>query len=379
MLNAYRERVSGVMTRARWSLGGDVLLVVALLALTWQGVYAGNGAPHPRWLTFTAMLPGILVLPWRRRIPLAALAIAIVPAVAAWLTIGSPENLGSVVPPTILLYTIGRWEPSRRGATIAVALSPLVLFIHEWRDPHNTTWHQVLLALPYDALVPVAWLLGAFLRLRQEQSAHRVEQLIHAERTRIARELHDVVAHGLAVIVVQAEGAAEVVHADPVRARVAIERVAQTGRDSLVELRRALGMLRDGPSSSLESLPGLSRLDDLVGTVRASGLRVDRQIMGQPHTLSPVVDLALYRVIQEALTNTMRHADARRASVCIEHRPGAVRVSVTDDGRATPGTASGGGLLGIKERIVMLGGEVEVGPLSTGGFRVAATVPLEQA
>jgi signal transduction histidine kinase len=156
-----------------------------------------------------------------------------------------------------------------------------------------------------------------------------------------------------------------------------MERVATTGRESLVELRRALGLLRESGPASHEPLPGLGRLEPLLGRARDSGLEIRHETTGIPRPLSPGVDLALYRVVQEALTNTVRHAGARRAVVAVDHGEHRVRVTVTDDGcGGAPSAAPGGsGLLGIRERVRVLGGEVEAGPLAAGGFRVAVSVP----
>jgi signal transduction histidine kinase len=362
-----------------WVRARDACLVVAALALGWQGLQVPATTPGPVVLAGLAMLPGILALPWRRQHPSTVLVLATLPNLGYWLAFGAPENAGMLLSLTSCLYAVGRWEQVRRRATALILLGLPVFVVHEWRDPNNTIFQQLLQALPYDAIGIAAWLLGAFIRVRTEQRTSVAERIATAERTRIARELHDIVAHGIGVMVVQAEGAAEVLDVDPARARAAMERVADTGRESLVELRRALGMLRGVGRADGAPQPGLDRVDDLIRTLGDTGLRIDRRVTGTPRPLSPGVDLALYRVVQEALTNTLRHADARHAVVEIEHAADAVRVRGTDDGRnAHEPTSTGGGLLGIRERIGMLGGHVELGPVGTGGFRVAVSVPTEQ-
>lgn len=370
--------VSRVRSWPGWVRVRDAGLVAVALLLGWQGLRVPATTPGPGLLAGLAMLPGVLALPWRRQHPSAVLVLATLPNLAYWLAFGAPENAGMLLSLATCLYAVGRWEQVRRRATILILAGLPVFVVHEWRDPTNTSVEQLLKALPYDAIGVAAWLLGAFIRVRLEQRSSVAERIATAERTRIARELHDIVAHGIGVMVVQAEGAAEVLEGDPARARAAMERVADTGRESLVELRRALGMLRgDGPADGAPQ-PGLDRLDDLIRTLGGTGLRIDRRVTGSPRPLSPGVDLALYRVVQEALTNTLRHADARHAVVEIEHTTDAVRVQVTDDGRNAHEPAStGGGLLGIRERIGMLGGQVELGPVGTGGFRVAVSVPTE--
>ncbi len=235
----------------------------------------------------------------------------------------------------------------------------------------------VLRALPYDAVAPVAWLLGAFVRVRAEQRATLTQRVAAQERQRIASELHDVVAHGVSVMVLQAEGAAEVVAQDPLRAQQAMEQVAQTGRSALVELRRALGVLRDPDDPGLrEPVPGLAELDLLLDRVRAGGLTVELVREGTPEPLSAGADLALYRTVQEALTNTVRHSHATRAaSACATARaPSRSRCSTT---------ASGGGVAGDPVTVwrdcasayVRSADLVEAGPLSDNAFRVAVTLP----
>lgn len=380
---AYRVAVGTVMLeRVRrwpgWVRVRDAGLVAVALLLAWQGLQASTTTPGPTVLAGLVMLPGILALPWRRQHPSTVLVLATLPNFAYWLAFGAPENAGMLVSLATCLYAVGRWERVRRRANTLILLGLPVFVVHEWRDPTNTSLDQLLRALPYDAVGVAAWLLGSFIRVRLEQRTSAAERIATAERTRIARELHDIVAHGIGVMVVQAEGAAEVLDVDPARARVAMERVADTGRASLVELRRALGMLRGDAAADSAGAPqpGLARLDALIDTLRETGLSIDRRVTGSPRTLSPGVDLALYRVVQEALTNTLRHADARHAVVEIEHTADTVRVRVTDDGRnAHEPATTGGGLLGIRERIGMLGGEVELGPLGSGGFGVAVSVP----
>jgi signal transduction histidine kinase len=376
------SRLGQVLRQPGWVRARDALLVAVCALMAWQGSAVAETSPGPRWAVLLSMAPGILVLPWRRSRPFAALLVGLVPNLAYWLLVGSPESLGILLPVSLLGYAVGRWEPSRRRMYAALALGMAVPVIHEWRDPTITSLSALASALPYDGIATAAWLLGAYLRLRGEQRAGTEARIAAAERTRIARELHDIVAHGIGVMVVQAEGAAEVLDRDPARAGRALEHIAETGRSSLVELRRALGVLRDdGLSSAVPSTPqpGLARLDDLIESVRRSGLQVDHEPSGAPEGLSPGADLALYRVVQEALTNTLRHSGAHRASVRVTRGAGGVAVEVVDDGTGgtDPVRPGGSGLRGIRERVAMLGGDVEIGPTADGGFRVAATVPVQ--
>jgi signal transduction histidine kinase len=212
------------------------------------------------------------------------------------------------------------------------------------------------------------------------------------ERTRIARELHDVVAHHVSLIAVQAEAAASLLPGRPDQARSAVDIIGDTARQALTELRRLLGVLR-GPSERLETAPSasLGELGEVLEQVRGAGLTVDFEVVGTPGPLSPGVDLTAYRIVQEALTNTIRHARATQAAVTLRYEPGFITVSVTDSGRRPDGrpavrgaatgqpgsllSGSGLGLAGIAERVASCGGNLSVGPTEADGFAVTARLP----
>jgi len=202
------------------------------------------------------------------------------------------------------------------------------------------------------------------------------------ERARIARELHDVVAHGLSLMVVQAEAAEEMLAHSPEAAAAPLHRVQETGRQSLAEMRRLLGVLRSAGDAapSTAPQPSLRRLPDLVREAADVGLRVDVDVVGEPRDLPLGIELAAYRIVQEALTNTRRHGRTRVARVRLGYCPEALRIEVTDDGTGgdSPGPA-GHGLIGMRERAALYGGTLEAGPADGGGFRVAAVLPLGEA
>jgi signal transduction histidine kinase len=217
---------------------------------------------------------------------------------------------------------------------------------------------------------------AADLEREQQQQA---ELAAAAERARISREMHDVVAHSLSVIVAQAQGAAAALERHPRRAAAAIANVVDTGRRSLAEMRRLLGVVRQGPAA-LE--PGMAGLAALVGQMCSAGLSVGLDIVGDPVPLPAGVDLSAYRIVQEALTNALKHAGVgTKVLVRLEFTDDALYVDVTDDGPAPPMSAdqpatNGHGLLGIAERVHLLGGDVTVGPVGTAGFRVRARLPV---
>lgn len=251
--------------------------------------------------------------------------------------------------------------------------------------------------VPLSALVVAAWMLGYLARTRRAYVAgleDRAEQLERdaaqqaqiataAERARIAREMHDVVAHSLSVMVVQADGA---LYAAEKRPEVAIETlrtISETGRASLTEMRKLLGLLRDNDGQQpLSPMPSAADIHDLVGQLRASGLTIELNVLGVLERLDPATGLTTYRIVQEALTNTLKHAGPDvTASVDLRVTTDSVRIQVDDDGRG--GTAAddgqGHGILGIRERIAVHNGVVDAGPRPGGGFRVKAVLPVVKA
>jgi signal transduction histidine kinase len=212
----------------------------------------------------------------------------------------------------------------------------------------------------------------------QEEAARRA---VADERLRIAQELHDVVAHSLGVIAVQSGVGMHVIDSDPDEARRAFESISRTSRTSLTEIRRLLGMMRDVEGAPAYSpAPGLVDLPRLVEGVTHAGLTVDVTINGSVDDVPPGVGLAAYRIVQEALTNTLRHAQAHAATVRLDSRPGELAVEVVDDGRGPNGARPGGhGLVGMRERVAVYGGALEASPGADGGFRIAARLPYEEA
>jgi signal transduction histidine kinase len=270
------------------------------------------------------------------------------------------------------------------------------------------SWPQVEVADLYDlfndwVLLAAAWTLGQGVRQRRahaaelEDRAARLEreredkarQAATQERLRIARELHDVVAHSLSVIGVQAGAARLVLDADPdpTRAREAVAAIEATANRAMAEMRRALGILRDPERSerseqagaALAPLPGLGQLPALLDQLRAAGLPAKLTLRGRPRPVGTSIDLSLYRIVQEALTNALKHASATHAEVLVCYRDHDVSVEVTDDGRGPPtptGRSEGAGTIGMQERVALFGGELRLGPRPQGGYAVRACLPL---
>ena len=240
--------------------------------------------------------------------------------------------------------------------------------------------------LGYYARTRRAYLAGLVDRAeRLERERDQQAQLAAAaERVRIAREVHDIVAHNIAVMIALADGAAYTAEASPDQAVSLMGQVSATGRSALTEMRRLLGVLREPAVPGHAPQPSLDDLDELIATVRAAGLPTRLTVTGQPASLPPSAQLALYRTIQEALTNTLKHAPGSVAQVRLAYRTGEVELEVTDDGRpgavSAPGSRGGGhGIVGMRERAAIFGGQVSAGPRPGGGWRVHTVLRLDPA
>jgi signal transduction histidine kinase len=259
-------------------------------------------------------------------------------------------------------------------------------------------------AIPELAVFAIAWVIGDNLRTRraylaelearaerlEREREEKAERAVIEERTRIARELHDVIAHNVSVMVVQASAGEELFDTNPERARESLSAVASTGRAALAELRRLLGVIRaeEEPESvaAYAPQPGIEYLDELIRQVKETGLVVELSVLGEPRSLPEGVGLCAYRIVQEALTNTLKHAHASRAQVSVRYVDDALELQVVDDGRGAPpvgngdGEAGGHGLIGMRERVALFGGELTA--RSRGGehgYEVRARLPLEEA
>jgi signal transduction histidine kinase len=230
----------------------------------------------------------------------------------------------------------------------------------------------------------IGWLLGAYLRTRRlyaqglvREREERALTAVAEERNRIARELHDVVGHSVSVMTVQASAVRRLMRPDQAKERAALETVEAAGREALTEMRRMVSVLRSGDDTpNLAPPPTLDQLDRLVENFRQAGLDVVLQEEGEPVPLPPGLDLTAYRLIQEALTNTLRHARATRAVVLVSYRADCLHLSVRDDGQGPDGSPPGTGLLGMRERVAVYGGTLSADGAEGGGFELCAELPL---
>jgi signal transduction histidine kinase len=214
-------------------------------------------------------------------------------------------------------------------------------------------------------------------RLEADRAA-AARRAVAEERQRIARELHDVVAHSVSVMTVQAGAVRRLLSPEQERERLALQSIEATGREALAEMRRLVGLLREqGATPEFAPQPSMRTVDVLVGTVREAGLPVELSVEGEPKVLAPGVDLAAYRVIQEALTNALKYAGPARAWVTVRWRTDALEVEIANDGSSEVGGEGGGhGLVGLRERVSLVGGSIESGPREDGGFVVRAHLPI---
>jgi signal transduction histidine kinase len=344
----------------------------------------------PRWADGLVVLGFTVPLAWRRRAPLTVLAIATA---------------------TVLVYGEVESEGSHQTLILALALAS---FTAGYELPRPRAWAAPAMILAADAFAMLAlgqdggefvfvlviyggpWVFGQALRMR----GHRVDELsaradrlerereraevqaIEAERARIARELHDVVSHSISVIAVQSQAIRRRLGPGHEREAADLAGVETTARQAMVEMRRLLGVLRsDGERLPLAPHPGLAQLPRLVEQVRASGLAVDVSVSGDPLPLPPGVDLAAYRIVQEALTNALKHAGTARATVAVGYEDGTIALTIVDDGAGASANGNGGhGLLGMRERVTLYGGILEVGAADAGGgFRVHAVLPVQRS
>jgi signal transduction histidine kinase len=387
-IEAFYRNVAGSI--GRHATVADTALALALAACTVpQLVHWARNEPglFGEAVLFSALLVAPLI--WRRRFPLSTFAFIVVVALAQWVV---NVKLTADVTLLVYLYTVASRYPMRVGV-LAAAVVEAGTAMAAIRWPLTRLWIEtfILLSGPVAASLLLAisvryWRnsLGALTERAAQLERERDQQAriaAAAERTRIAREMHDVVAHSLSVMVTLSKGAALKQAAEPERANMAMRQVAATGHQALDEMRRLLGVLRtEDAGGSRQPQPGMGQIDALFDQVRATGLAAELTTTGTPAAMPPGAELTVYRIVQEALTNTLKHAaGATRVSVAIAYRPDSVTVDVQDDGaglgRPEVGTA-GHGLTGMRERAAVYGGAVSAGPGPAGGWQICARLPM---
>ena len=390
-----KERAIGSrrLPASAWLFDSGLALVAAGLSTAFF-VFELVGSGLPRGilaLGYALALVHTLPLAARRRFPGAVLALGVASGLAVAALGLSPIVLGVAI--LVAVYSVAaygtRWVSLAGLAAAEVGSVAVQLTPGRFQAP--TVVSNAL-------VIGAAWLLGHFVGVRRAYTARLEERTaeleqareelarraVTEERLRLARELHDVVAHAMSVIAVQSGVGAHVANTQPEEAAKALAAIEVTSRAALEELRRLLGVLRQDsePQGDLTPVPGLADLDSLLAEVSKAGLGVRLRVEGTPSPLPAGVDLSAYRIVQEALTNVVKHAGPARAQVTVGYRDQEVTVEVTDDGRGVGALAGDGragvghGLIGMRERVAAFNGDLEAGPRPGGGFRVAARLPL---
>ena len=372
--------VGGMSSRGLGRL--DVGLAVVLGAYgqleVWvPGLMPGVEPAGQRGLLSVAALLATLPVAFRRRAPIAAMAATTAGILLVEVFATSQDALAPFAAMLLEAFSLGAQAPLVPGLTTFV----VVVAALTAGDPTNAVFAALVIAGPY--------LAGRVTR-REREHAHRLERLsgqlsaeqersaqlaVELERHRVARELHDIIGHGLGVIVLQAGAVRRLLLAHQQEERAALESAERTGRQALAELRRVIGGLRT--DDALAPAAGLDALDELARQVGAAGLPVEVRVDGSPRPLPAVVDHSAYRIVQEALTNALKHAGPAHAEVIVRYGNQWLELTVRDDGHgSSDGGTPGYGLVGMRERATLLGGQLDAGPQPTGGFTVHARFPL---
>jgi signal transduction histidine kinase len=394
------ERTTRVIDRARRV---NPHAVDALLALIFTGaalwtVAARVGNQEDRFrgddaLGIVLLLLQTLPIAWRRVAPLGALTVSVA-AISLHIAIGYQGVPVGTFAALIIVYSAASLTDTLRSiiAAVVTAVGIVVYFTTDRSDPSTAA------ALTTGATYAASWGLGVYARSRRQYTGLveeraslmererevRAREAVADERARIARELHDMVGHALNVIVIQSGGAQRVFDSRPDVARSSLASIESTGRQALTDMEHMLEMLRpnEPADAALSPHPSLSHIESLVASVTDAGLPVEVKVEGTPVALSTSVDLSAYRIIQEALTNALKHAGRAHAGVNIRYENDCLEIEIVDDGQgalidgAVEQRTGGRGLIGMKERVGLFGGELDAGPRPEGGFRVHARIPL---
>ncbi|MFI6156844.1 sensor histidine kinase [Kitasatospora sp. NPDC051170] len=381
-------------------LAFDAAVALFLAAVAGRYASIAHGPEEASWQGLRLLVPFVpLPLLLRRRYPLTVLVAVVA---GALLVRHTSEDIAYTMGEAVIVAAYSAAAYGRRLwpvlSALAAATAALVLLFTAAKLPHFPNGVMAVLVLV--PVFAVAWELRMWRRRVEEERERRsdlesaqlaaLERAVELERARIARELHDVVTHNVSMMTIQAGAARKILDTAPDRAREAMAAVEAGGRAAMTELRHVMGLLTieagsgEDPAGSadLSPQPGLDRLDALVEGVRRAGLPVTLTVRGEPGPVPPGVGLAAYRVVQEALTNTVKHAGGAEARVTVEYGADRLRVEVTDTGGRRTGAASTGngrGLLGLRERLAVYGGTLHTGPRTRGGYRVKALIPLESS
>jgi signal transduction histidine kinase len=351
-----------------------------------------DGPEGPLWFDVLAILAIVLPLLARRRFPFGApVAMGVAAALTSFVdqTVVPYDGVTFLVGCAALFLVGSLRDRSQAVAGLAVAEGILAVVVHN--DPRSGVGNFIVGSIIFTIVWAIAFGVGRKSVEADEakeraaraegEREERARSAVTEERARIARELHDVVGHSVSVMTVQASAVRRLLRPEQQREREALLIVEQTGREALAEMRRMVGVLRRPEEApALAPQPSLEHLGKLVEQAREAGLPVELRVEGEPLPLPAGVDLTAYRLVQEGLTNALKHARAERAEVLVRYSDGDIEVTVSDDGRgAGSGDGGGHGLVGMRERVAVYGGDLEAGPRPEGGYRLRAKLPLAPA
>jgi signal transduction histidine kinase len=385
IVRAFLRRRSGP-----FSLDGLVAFVACIVCELELAL--SNHIEGPRWVNVVSAIGVTIPIAWRRTAPM--LVAPLMVAFVAGQQLLDGDLIENAVTPILTIplavYSMGVLldrRPSAVAFGVTIGLYVVAVLAGADRSADAFVFILLLVGGPY----LVGRIVNARIQLARElrEKASRLERdqaeqqklAVAEERARIAREMHDVVAHNVSVMVVQASAARRMIDHDPGRAREALTSVEQTGREALAEMRRMLDVLRvEDERAALAPQPSIDELEALIELAREAGLEVELEVEGERRRVSSGVDLSAFRIVQEALSNTIKHAGAAHARVRLRFGDDEMEVDVVDDGhgvRPRDENGNGHGLVGMRERVAMLGGRLEAGYRANGGFEVRATLPLK--
>jgi signal transduction histidine kinase len=358
-----------------------VVAVMVALGLAYFAWVKDRAYPAvPPWLGIALGCVAAAGIAIRRLRPRAGLGMA-VGATAAMALLGFAARGNELIVAAVPVYTVALVKPARSarlalGGVLAALVAVVALApAPPLSSPRARIEGNVMGAASWGVVIVAAWAAGRALRARRADEERQAQLMVQTERLRIARELHDMLTHSMSVIAVQAGVGRYLVHQDPVEAEKSLIAIETTSRTTLNDMRRLMGVLREDQPGDLVPTPGIADLPELTEQAGRAGLTVDLAMNDVPRELPAGVGLAAFRIVQEALTNVIKHAGTDRSRVTIDYTEGELRIEVTDEGTGSTAATGGHGLAGMRERVALYGGRFEAGPRPQRGFRVAARIP----
>jgi signal transduction histidine kinase len=363
----------------------DVLLAVAMASYAFYDVWVNQSWTGPVWVNALVVTAMTLSLAFRRTLPLVVLGVVGGSIVGLGVAYGSAQAWSSVFPFVVAVYSAAAYSQHLWAVLVSVAA---IVVLRDANDPNLTSIGDSLFSSTLAVLTVMAGVEGRRLQTRTSRLDDRAESLAREEariaadaaadeRRRIARELHDIISHGLGVIVLQAGAADQIIATDPARAKEVLASIRTIGNEAIGELGALLGLVREGTEPSLEPQPTLDDLPTLVEHARDAGMHIDLEVdRGNAH-LSPALELSAYRIVQEGLTNAQKHAPGAQVAVRVSVADQRLGISIVDDApTATTAPGSRRGLAGIAERVTVFGGQLQAGPNADQGWAVEASLPV---